>query len=402
MNQGRDLQGFIKKSLFLYFMDILVHHYLAAKDVVKEDVIELVGKKKVQSFDKFSIVKDISIQELSTLSFLLQSAIQIGVLLSNAKYSSDIESSFPALTKSIDKKSLELFSKDAKSFAIRSIKDCDLAIPSPDISCLVGDWFSTLISDDIDVQLKNPDLPILALVTDDQIIISVDVIGFLLSKRPYKISLHSGAINGVLAHTISRLTGVKKDSFVVDPFCGGGTIPIEVASYQEGITAFPFENKFSAFRIPILQSAFEKTSAHILSKVPSKSNRVFGFDNMLKIMMGAQKNAKLSGVFDSLAFSKVDIEWLDSKFDEGAVDIIISNPPQISKRNNNEKQIKKIYDDLFYQGKYLLNKKGVLAVLLIHSSDAIEIALKHGFKEIESIPIHSGGQVYSLVKFKIK
>jgi len=383
-------------------MDLMIHHYIGAKQIVKEDIIELIGKKEIISEDKFSIIKNIKEKEIAKLSFLLQSAIHIGILLCKGELSEELSESLNKISSKLDKKSLTPFLKTATNFAIRTVKDGSNPIPSPDISSEVGDWFSNEIDKELNVKLKNPELPILAIITHSEIIIALDVIGFSLNKRPYKIALHSGSINGVIAYTISRLAGVNKTSKVVDPFCGGGTIPIEVALYQQSISSFPFENKFAGFRIPILKSFFEKESEEILNRQASKKVSVFGFDNMLKIVKGAQKNAKLSGVFESITFSKVDIEWVDAKFDQDEVDIIITNPPQISIHTTNKKQLLKTYDDLFYQSKYLIGKKGMLAVLLINTNDAKEIAIKHNFEEVESIPIQSGGQKYSLVKFKVK
>ena len=384
-------------------MDLIVHHYLGAKDVVKEDIIDIIGKKKVLCEDRFAIVKDVSPSEVATLSFRLQSAIHIGILFGKAKMEDDIEDSLKLMEKGFDNKVLSMFLSDASTFGVRTVKDGDISIPSPDISSLVGEWFFDICGkEDLDVKLKSPDLPILTIATDDTLVVCLDVIGFSLAKRPYKISLHSGSINGVFAYTLARLAGLGKDSLVVYPFCGGATIPIEVATYQQGTSSFPFENKFTGFRIPKFKDDFESVSKDLLEKDLSKDISVFGFDNMLKIVKGAQKNAKLSGVFESINISKVDVEWIDSKFEEGEVDLIVTNPPQISIRNGNHKQIVKVYDDLFYQGKYLLPKKGILAVLLIHKDDAIEIASKHQFKVHSEQELYSGGQRYFFLKFRQK
>lgn len=381
-------------------MDLIVHHYMGAKEVIKEDVINLIGKKKINSEDKFSIIKNVSPEDIAILSFRLQGAIHIGILFAMEKAQESMDKTLLKMEKNFNHETLKMFLEDASSFGVRTVKDGEISIPSPDISSMVGEWFFDQSKKDLNVELSNPHLPIIAIITQTHLVIALDVIGFSLSKRPYKIALHAGSINGVFAYTIARMSGMKKETLVVDPFCGGGTIPIEVATYQQETSSFPYENKFTGFRIPILKSSFEKVSKSILDKEVSKEISVYGFDNMLKVIKGAQKNAKLSGVFSAISLSKVDIDWIDSKFEEGEVDLIITNPPQISNRNNNNKQIIKVYDDLFYQGKYLLSKKGILAILLIHSKDALEVASKHGFKIIKKEPVQSGGQKYNLITFK--
>ena len=47
-------------------------------------------------------------------------------------------------------------------------------------------------------------------------------------------------------------------------------------------------------------------------------------------------------------------------------------------------QIQKLYDELFYQSKYLLKKKGTLAMLLNHEDIVLEVAKKHKFTHVET------------------
>lgn len=384
----------------LISMNLIVNYYPQAKSFIKEDITSLIGNKSIDLFDNYCIINDVSVKEISKLVFLLQAARRIGIYLGKANYESNISDSFNHLKKSLNLDALKTLSSNISSFAVDSVKLANISIPTPDISATIGNFVSDFLADDVEVDLRNPDLKILSLVSSDEVILCVDIIGFPLSKRPYKITAHAGSLNGVFAYTIARLVGYTKNKILVDPFCGGAPIPIECALFNNEKSAFTFENKFKAFSMPFFKDEFSHLSEELNNKECSKNKIIYGYDYMLKVLNSAQKNSKLSGVFDALQFSKVNIDWIDSKFDEGAVDFIISNPPQISNRNNNKKDILKVYDELFFQAKYLLSKTGILGILLICTEEVEDIATKHKLKLIEEIPISSGGQKYTLLKFK--
>lgn len=55
-----------------------------------------------------------------------------------------------------------------------------------------------------------------------------------LHRRPYKTATQPGTLHPPLAYAMAMLAGLKEGLTVLDPCCGVGTIPIEVARLQTG------------------------------------------------------------------------------------------------------------------------------------------------------------------------
>ncbi len=376
-------------------MDIFIICNRGLERVCSQDVDFLINKK-TDNFDGLCIVKDVSPKDIAILAYRLQSAFHIGVLLSTAKDFNNLQKDFG---NNLDKKTWSDLISEGSSFAVRTTKIIPSEIPSPDLSAMFGETILNYSENNdlsLEVNLKNPTTEFLVFLTKDFCGVGVDVIGFDLSKRPYKLFNHSSALNGVFAHSIARYVGVKEDSKVLDPFCNNGTIPIEIALFQNKISPFVFERQFKGLKINILKEQFEEVEAEIKSTKISKKN-IFAFDEQLKIIFSAKKNAKIAGILDAISFSKVSADWLDTKFEENELNIIISNPPKDSKRLNNPAKITKLYDELFYQSKFILKKGGLIALLVFHDAEVKKLAEKHDFKVIESKTIFSGQQENKLV-----
>jgi len=144
---------------------------------------------------------------------------------------------------------------------------------------------------------------------------------------------------------------------------------------------------------------FDKFFSHLDSKIKKDKTSIYSFDPQLKIVKYVQKNSKIAGIFDHLNISKKNIEWLDTKFDENYVDCIVTYPIQMSK-NKNQKEIEKIYNEMFYQFKYILKKKGTI-VLLAQKYELIETyAEKHKFNIIKKRLVYSGKQPLFILTIK--
>lgn len=255
----------------------------------------------------------------------------------------------------------------AKTFALRATK-FNREESTPKLEAELGAQIKD--SSKLEVSLDNPDLLLHAYVGEITKI-GIDITGQDLSKRPYKMFNQSSSIKGTLAYVLNRLAGITKDSIILDPFCGTGTIAIEAVMYQNRISPFLFENKFQV--IPELKKAFDK----IKNPEPNHKPIVSCFDVLLPSMMQAKKNAKLAGVDKLLNVSKVDVDWIDTKFDKHEVEFIITQPPLGNKHI--EKKMRKLYDELFYQARYILKPKGKLCILFTNES-LLENHKKHKFK----------------------
>lgn len=390
-------------------MKSFIIHNKHISTVCALDVKELLNKKSVCNAG-VCIIDDVSFKDIATLTYKAQSAHRVGVLLTDFDLPKDnneekLEELARKHIKNISKKEIEVLFEKTQSFSMTTQNESSsIFIDSVGVSGLLGGLFNKELQSrniDVKVNLKHPDIILFTYIDDNHCYIGVDLTGVDLLRRPYKIITKSSSINGPFAYTLARLAGVKKDSIVVDPFCGSGTIPIETAIYQENYSPFMFENKFSGLRLSCCKKEFEAVQKELKEGVKNREKKklVTGFDHILRIVTSAKQNAKIANVNESIHFSKVDVEWIDSKFDEGEVDVIITNPPKESKKLNNTKDIRKVYDELFYQGRFILKDEGILGILTNKTQLLEELALRHGFTPKDKIEMQSGAQPYFFVSF---
>ena len=72
------------------------------------------------------------------------------------------------------------------------------------------------------------DYPIRVTILKDKVTVSIDTTGVSLHKRGYRKWTAKAPITETLAASLIKLTPWKWDRLLVDPFCGSGTIPIEI------------------------------------------------------------------------------------------------------------------------------------------------------------------------------
>lgn len=80
------------------------------------------------------------------------------------------------------------------------------------------------------VDLKNPDLKIVAFVHQQRLTISIDTSGKTFHKRGYKLDSHPAPIKETLAAGILSACEYDGSENLYDPMCGSGTILIEAAN----------------------------------------------------------------------------------------------------------------------------------------------------------------------------
>ena len=116
-------------------------------------------------------------------------------------------------------------------------------------------------------------------------------------------------------------------------------------------------------------------------------------------MSAAQKNAKIATVNKEIHFSRMEIEWLDTKFEEASVDKIVSQVPKISKHSN-PKDIAKLYNEFFYQAKFILKNTGRICIITNKTEELKDAASKYGFKVAHEREIIHGKAVDKAIVFE--
>jgi 23S rRNA G2445 N2-methylase RlmL len=235
-----------------------------------------------------------------------QSAIKVYELKQDCKDTSEVEA-------------FELVSP----FRVKCYKKPGVTIEksSNDIERAVGEVF---FNKGNTVDLKNPITVVFLDMQEDKIFVGVDLTKDLLSKREYRIKIHNQSINACIAYGLVRLSGFNDNKVLLDPFAKDGAIAIEAALFCEG--------------------------------------KVYTVDGLFHNVKSVEVNSKLAGVRKKVHVSRIDVEWLDTKFQKEEVNCLVTALPYPSKTVK-EKDVEKIYKELFYHLDFILAKGAQVVVL---------------------------------------
>ena len=177
-----------------------------------------------------------------------------------------------------------------------------------------------------------------------------------VGKRNYRVRSSKDSLNAALAFSLLKAGNFKKNNVLLDPFCSDGIILIEAALLG--------------------------------------GKKLYGLSNDIK---NASINAKVAKV--KLNLYNKDLNWLDTLFKKGSVDLIVTKPlfPSKTKSLN---FVDKITRELFHQAAYILKKKGKI-ILLIPKLELIEKYAKiYNFDIKEELNVKFGDLNYKVLSLK--
>jgi 23S rRNA G2445 N2-methylase RlmL len=339
------------------------------ESICADEIKEILGKKtktaKIEQKSGFVIFDFKDFEEIFTLCYKSQSASQVFLLLNQ----------FPLNDFATALAKLDLSGCLKKTFSIQTIKDSD-EVSSQEIAQDFGAEIANKTG--TNAVYKNADTNFVVLVSGKTCYFGVDFSGEDLGRRDYRIFVGNKSLKGNVAYSLVRLAGFNSKKSLLDPFCGSGEIPIEAALLA---TDFPVrhynKDKFPFRKLPQFQefdfdSFFSKVDKQ--TKLDAKTN-ITAMDRNFKFVNQSQKNAKIAGVVKKIDFSRLELEWLDSKFKKETVDCFVTIPIQPSKSLAAD-FVEKIYKEIFFQLEFVLANEGK-AVFAIRKGPAIDLLKKH-------------------------
>ena len=252
------------------------------------------------------------------------------------------------------------------------------------------------------VNLKNPLLNIYVYIYNNTAYLGIDLSSDL-SKRDYKIFNNAVSLKGPTAFGLLMLAGYTRKDAYLNPCCYAGIIEIEAALYVTN-TSHRFYNKsFPFMKFPRVlgndwDAFFHKIDMERTIDKKDQNFSITGSDKLLSSITAATKNAKIAGVENYINFRRVDLDWMDIKYEEASLDKIISFIPGSSKHDKN---LIKDYKQIFYQAEYILKKSGKLVIMCL-SKDLLIEASKEYFELDHETNVHSGSSVMQVLFFKRK
>lgn len=163
------------------------------------------------------------------------------------------------------------------------------------------------------------------LIMKDRVSLMLDTSGAGLHKRGYRKNANEAPIKETLAAVLAKLSRVRTDGTVIDPFCGSGTILIEAALLAMHI-APGLRRHFAAEKWRAVPGAVweaERRAAR-LPECRDAGFRAFGYDVDPEAVALTLENAKKAGVDGVVTAAVRDIADFENNMPYGCV---ICNPP---------------------------------------------------------------------------
>ncbi|MFH2019883.1 MAG: THUMP domain-containing protein [archaeon] len=369
------------------------------EDIALQETGELISITEAKTDETVVLFEFKKLTDLCVISYMGQSISRAILLLGEFKVNPDLDSTLKNANAALEK-------SDLKSWLKRYVIECtrlgDHDFRSVDITSNLSRELKGIVKKNYKVEVSadfdNPEVIFFVYIYNNQGYIGVDFSGIDLSKRQYKIFNHPESLKGTTGYALVRESGFEK-GIILDPFMGSGVIVIEAALYAAKFPVQYYSKDKLAFTV---YDFFQKEKDAFFKKYDKLRDTklsIFGYDSQFRFLKASQKNAKLAGIDKCLNLSRIEIEWLDTKFDKHSVDVIVTDPPRESK-NKDTKVIKKVYQDLFNNADYILKKKGKIMIIAMRYELLDECAKNNKFKKTKNNLIYQGRECFSIMTYE--
>lgn len=358
--------------------------------IAAKEIEEKTGSKG--KTDTTTIIFDVKKEkDLCKLAYTAQSVSRILLLVSEFKVSKELEETVENLKKKTDLSSVKKWSE--LKTRVKCEREGKHDFNSVDLAGEAGRWLG---SKDYNVSLKNEELKLYIYVYEDRGYFCVDFSGRDLSKRNYRIFTKAGTLKGTLGYTLVRLADYEPGEKVLNANGGMGVIAIEAALMAIKKPVNYYQKEFAFQK---LDKSYEEVFEEEDKKIEEDVEGICCYDRLLRNVSGAKKNAKIAGVDKAVNFSKIEIEWLDTKFDEDELDKLITKLPSPSNRMP-KKHMQKLYEEFFYQTEFIVKDDGLVMICSLKNDVLKEVADKKGYEVTDEKSIYSGQEEYKVTFLK--
>ncbi|QIQ21861.1 bifunctional 23S rRNA (guanine(2069)-N(7))-methyltransferase RlmK/23S rRNA (guanine(2445)-N(2))-methyltransferase RlmL [Zophobihabitans entericus] len=182
-----------------------------------------------------------------------------------------------------------------------------------------------------DIAKQEPDIRLHVYLNRNQVTLSLDLSGQSLHQRGYRQGAGEAPLKENLSAAIILRSGWQKETVLLDPMCGSGTLLIEAAmmaaDIAPGITRQHWGFKaWKDFNPSLWNECLFNARDKAKSGVQNVNGKFIGYDNDTRVIELAKENAKQAGVGDLIEFSVQDVAKLTNPCPD-LTGTVISNPP---------------------------------------------------------------------------
>jgi 23S rRNA (guanine2445-N2)-methyltransferase / 23S rRNA (guanine2069-N7)-methyltransferase len=179
------------------------------------------------------------------------------------------------------------------------------------------------------IDKERPEILIHAHLKHDTLTVSLDLVGYSLHQRSYRLKAGPAPLKENVAAAIlrrlnwSQLSAEGYDFF--DPLCGSGTLVIEAAMIAAGIAPGLLRSDQALMHwVAHHPSLWEKMRVAALNQVKPLKNKFYGADADERVIKIAQENAERAGVTRLVNFQTAPLKEISAPSEKGYV---VTNPP---------------------------------------------------------------------------
>jgi 23S rRNA G2445 N2-methylase RlmL len=315
------------------------------------------------SFPGYVVVECGAIEDIAILSYRMQSATRVLLHISEGKdgnidhIASMIETDIEA-----SREFREILSSDA-AVAIDCERMGTHPFNSSDVVQAIGDiirQYGEQHEKELRPVFKGADISCYMYIFEDRFGFGIDFCGFDLSKRSYKIFAHQQSIKGTLAYCALRFAEYTEHDTIAVPFCQDGVVAIESILALTHVSPHRYDqNKFSFVRYPMFANS--NLFDDVIGLEQRKKVPVYGFAPSFNHLQATQKNAKIAGIHKYGTFSKVDSDWLFTKFENHKADVVICHLP--TRFQYRKDSTDKIYSEFFSELPHIIHPQSRIIII---------------------------------------
>jgi 23S rRNA (guanine2445-N2)-methyltransferase / 23S rRNA (guanine2069-N7)-methyltransferase len=199
---------------------------------------------------------------------------------------------------------------------------------------IIADWYREQTGQRPSVDADAPDLRLQAWADHGQFSIAVDMSGYGLHARGYRLEAGAAPMRETLAAGLLMKSGwldiARAGGALVDPMCGSATLLIEGAWMAADVAPGLIKQQQVGFRRHANYDAYLWTELVTEAKLRAADGlrhlpRLIGFDHNQWVLKKAQENVRRAGLQDHIALAPLALgQWRNEGWQSG---LVIVNPP---------------------------------------------------------------------------
>ncbi|HHR5886283.1 TPA: bifunctional 23S rRNA (guanine(2069)-N(7))-methyltransferase RlmK/23S rRNA (guanine(2445)-N(2))-methyltransferase RlmL [Providencia alcalifaciens] len=183
-----------------------------------------------------------------------------------------------------------------------------------------------------DVARQEADIRINVYLNKERASVALDLSGDSLHIRGYRDLAGQAPLKETLAAAIISRSGWQKNTLMVDPMCGSGTLLIEAAMIAADRAPGLYRqhwgfNAWLKHNPELWREVVTEAQVRFRQGLKDTTSRFYGFDIDKRVLDMARANARRAGLQDLITFNHGDAAALENPVKTDIKGTIISNPP---------------------------------------------------------------------------